>query len=65
MKPRHELTPWRKAVLDHGLTLRQVAVATGVPYETVRAYSKGGKSARKPSDAWDAAVMAFCREQAA
>lgn len=62
MKPRSELSPWRRAVLDRGLTLAQVAEATGVKYETVRAYSKG---ARKAPEAWQAAVMAFCRESAA
>jgi transcriptional regulator with XRE-family HTH domain len=62
MKPRSELSPWRRAVLDRGLTLAQIAAATGVSHETVRAYSKG---ARNPSPEWIAAVIAFCRDQVA
>lgn len=45
--------------------MRQVAVATGVPYETVRAYSKHGRGKRTAPEEWQAAVIAFCRGQAA
>lgn len=62
MKPRSELSPWRRAVLDRGLTFRQVADATGVSRDTVAAYSKG---ARKAPPEWQARVIALCREQAA
>jgi DNA-binding NarL/FixJ family response regulator len=67
MKPRSELSPWRRAVLDRGLTFRQIAAVTGVSYDTVKAYAKSpdAKGARKAPSEWQAAVIAFCREQAA
>lgn len=62
MKRRDEMVEWRRAVHDSGLTLTQIAVATGRSINTVYAYSKGQR--RAPED-WQAVVIALCRMPAA
>lgn len=56
------MQPWRRAVIEAGLTLIQIAAATGKSVDTVQAYSIGR---RRPSPEWQATVIAYCREQAA
>ncbi len=58
MKRPNEMDPWRRAVHDSGLTLTQIATATGRSINTVYAYSKGQR--RAPAD-WQASVIDLCQ----
>lgn len=53
------MQPWRRAVVEAGLTLIQVAAATGKSVDTVQAYSIGR---RNPSTEWQEAVIRFASE---
>lgn len=54
-----DMQPWRRAVVEAGISLTDLAVATGKSVHTVHAYSSG---ARRPSDEWVATVERMARE---
>jgi hypothetical protein len=54
-----DMQPWRRAVVEAGLNLTQVAAFTGKSVDTVYAYSRG---ARRPSPLWEAAVIRLAGE---
>lgn len=49
-----DMQPWRQATVEAGLSLAQVAKATGKSPDTVYAYARG---ARHPSPEWIAQVF--------
>jgi hypothetical protein len=53
------MQPWRRSLVEHGLTLAWVAERTGKSEHTVRSYSIG---ARRAPDAWVAAVERLVAE---
>jgi predicted transcriptional regulator len=53
------MQPWRRAVVEAGLSLTWVAEVTGKSVDTVYAYSRG---ARNPSSDWEAEVIRLARE---
>lgn len=57
-----DMQPWRRAVVEAGLSLTWIAEATGKSIDTVYAYSRG---ARRPSAEWIATVIRLAREKAA
>jgi hypothetical protein len=57
-----DMQPWRRSVIEHGVTLRWLAERTGKSVNTVVAYSMGR---RNPPAAWLARVEEVLREYAA
>lgn len=55
------MQPWRRSLVEHGLTLAWVAERTGKSEHTVRAYSMG---VRRASAEWIAAVEVLVAEYA-
>lgn len=53
------MQPWRRAIVEAGLTFREVAVATGKSVDTVEAYSIGR---RRPSIEWQTRVVDLAQE---
>ena len=54
-----DMQPWRRALIEAGLTLRDAAEATGKSVDTVEAYSIGR---RRPSPEWQLKVLALAAE---
>lgn len=52
------MQPWRRAIVEAGLTFREVAEATGKSVDTVEAYSIGR---RNPSPTWQDKVIELAR----
>lgn len=57
-----DMQPWRRSLVEHGLTIPWLSEQTATPVNTVKAYAKGY---RVPSPEWlgraDAAIAAFVR----
>jgi transcriptional regulator with XRE-family HTH domain len=56
------MQPWRRALAEAGLTMTEIAEATGKSVDTVHAYSRG---ARRPSPEWEADVIRLAHEKIA
>jgi hypothetical protein len=59
-----DMQPWRRSLVEHGLTVPWLADQTGKAVNTVKAYAKGY---RVPPADWleraDAAIAAYVRER--
>lgn len=52
----HAMQPWRRALVEAGISLTEIAALTGKSVDTVYAYSRG---VRRPPTAWVELVIAI------